>query len=55
MLSPLQVLMINKRMPKGFKLELEENLLKQIEAVKPPLKKQKSNVFLFPFYLIFLF
>lgn len=44
MLSPLQVLMINKRMPKGYKLELEENLLKYLDTIKPPAKKSKTNV-----------
>jgi len=44
MLTPLQVLLINKRMPKGFKFELEENLLKYMESIKPPAKKAKSNV-----------
>ena len=47
LLTPLQVLMINKLMPKGFKLELEENLLKYVEAIKPPSKKPKSNVYFF--------
>ena len=45
MLSPLQVLLINKRMPKGFKLELEENLLKYLDTIKPPAKKTKTNVY----------
>lgn len=37
--------MINKRMPKGFKLELEENLLKYLDTIKPPAKKIKTNVY----------
>ena len=45
MLTPLQVLILNKRMPKGYKLELEENLLKYMETIKPPAKKTKTNVF----------
>jgi hypothetical protein len=44
MLTPLQVLMINKKMPKGYKLELEENLLKYLDTIKPPVKKTKTNV-----------
>lgn len=51
MLTPLQVLMINKRMPKGFKLELEENLLKYLDTIKPPAKKTKANVSLVLFIL----
>ncbi len=47
MLSPLQVLMINKRMPKGYKLELEENLLKYLDTIKPAPKKTKVNVCLY--------
>lgn len=31
-------------MPKGFKLELEENLLKYLDTIKPPAKKTKTNV-----------
>lgn len=33
-------------MPKGYKLEIEENLLKYMETIKPPTKKAKSNVYL---------
>jgi hypothetical protein len=36
--------MINKFMPKGFKVESEENMNKFIDAIKPPIKKHKSNV-----------
>lgn len=49
MITPLHVLMINKRMPKGFKLELEENLLKYLDTIKPPAKKTKTNVDFFTF------
>ena len=42
--------------PKGFKLELEENLLKQVDHNKPALKKQKTNVkFHFKKFFIFFY
>jgi len=34
-------------MPKGFKLESEELLLKSMETIKPVVKKQKSSVSFF--------
>ncbi len=32
------------RIPKGFKLESEENMLRAVEAVRPAAKKQKTSV-----------
>jgi len=56
MLTPLQLLLINKRMPKGYKLELEENLLKYMESIKPPAKKPKLNViYTIIFYFMFYY
>lgn len=37
-------------MPKGFKLELEENLVKYMETTKPPPKKNKTNVYIKSFF-----
>ena len=31
-------------MPKGFKVESEENMIKYVDAIKPPTKKHKLNV-----------
>jgi hypothetical protein len=31
-------------MPKGFKVESEENMLKAVESIKPAAKKQKTSV-----------
>lgn len=31
-------------MPKGFKLESQENMLKAVESIKPISKKQKVSV-----------
>lgn len=39
MLTPLQGILLNKRMPAGFKLETEENVLKAIEAAKNQAKR----------------
>ncbi len=50
MLSALQVLLLNKRMPNGFKLEAEEVYLKtaaDVTTVTKPVmtgKKRKNNV-----------
>lgn len=46
MLTPVQVMLINKIMPKGFKLESHEFLIKAAESIKPAAKKQKTNVLL---------
>jgi hypothetical protein len=42
--TPLQSILINKRMPDGFKLESEENLVKVHESAKPSTKKPKTSV-----------
>ena len=39
-LTPLQSIIINKKMPFGFKLETEENILKSMEALKNQAKKK---------------
>lgn len=45
LLKPIHIILINKKMPKGFKLELEENMTKALEIIKPSaVKKQKINV-----------
>jgi hypothetical protein len=52
--TPLQTILINKRMPKGFKIESEENMLKVVENIRPITKKQKTSVridFIFNFTL----
>ena len=41
MLTPLEALIINKKMPKGYKFEAEEILIKSIETVNTSLKKIK--------------
>ena len=41
-LTPLQSIFINKKMPPGFKLETEENILKAIDT-KNQAKKNKNN------------
>ena len=42
-LTPLESFIINKSMPHGFKLELEENLLKLIESESKERKKNKKG------------
>lgn len=42
-LTPLQSIIINKKMPFGFKLETEENILKSMEALKNQAKKSKNS------------
>ena len=42
-LTPLQSIIINKKMPYGFKLETEENILKSMEALKNQAKKSKNS------------
>ena len=42
-LTPLQSILLNKKMPFGFKLETEENILKSMEALKNQAKKNKNN------------
>jgi hypothetical protein len=41
-LTPLQSIIINKKMPFGFKLETEENILKSMETLKNQAKKSKN-------------
>jgi len=40
--TPLQTILINKIMPRGFKLESEENMLRTVESFRPMPKKQKT-------------
>lgn len=48
--------MINKMMPKGFKIESEENMNKYVEGIKPPNTKKKSNVnFLVEIFFYFFY
>ena len=42
-LTPLQSIILNKKIPFGFKLETEENILKSVEALKNQAKKNKNN------------
>ena len=42
MLTPLQSILLNKKMPFGFKLETEENILKSLETTKNQAKKSKN-------------
>lgn len=42
--TPIQAIIINKRMPKGIKIETEENVIKAAESLKPVAKKQKIGV-----------
>ena len=42
-LTPLQSILLNKKMPSGFKLETEENILKSMEALKNQAKKSKTT------------
>ena len=42
--APIQSILINRLMPKGFKLESQENMIKASEAIKPAAKKQKLSV-----------
>ena len=41
-LTPLQSILLNKKIPMGFKLETEENILKSIEMTKQQEKKLKQ-------------
>lgn len=43
-LSPLEAILINKKMPFGIKLESEENVLKSIDMSKQIVKKNKIIV-----------
>ena len=43
-LTPLQSILINKKMPFGIKLETEENILKSMETAKNQTKKNKNSV-----------
>jgi hypothetical protein len=42
--SPLQSILVNKHMPRGFKIESEENMVKAVENIRPVAKKQKTSV-----------
>ena len=42
-LTPLQSIILNKKMPFGFKLETEENILKSLETSKNQTKKYKNS------------
>ena len=53
--TPLQTILINKRMPKGFKIESEENMLKVVENIRPITKKQKTSVRIDLFFIITFF
>ena len=43
MLTPLQSILLNKKMPFGFKLETEENIIKSLETTKNQAKKNKNS------------
>ena len=43
-LTPLESILLNKKIPFGFKLETEENILKSMEALKNQAKKNKNNI-----------
>ena len=43
-LTPLQSMLVNKLMPRGFKIESEENMIKAVENIRPVAKKQKVSV-----------
>lgn len=47
LLSTLEAIMINMKMPKGFKLETEENVIKAIEAPKTASNRHKVKYSLF--------
>ena len=42
-LTPLECLLLNKKMPRGFKFEIENNILKQLEPTKIQPKKMKGS------------
>ena len=42
-LTPLQSILLNKKMPFGIKLETEENILKSMETAKNQTKKNKNS------------
>jgi hypothetical protein len=45
MLTPLQGILLNKLIPRGFKLETEENMLKALDQItRTAPKRQKSSV-----------
>ena len=43
MLTPLEGIILNKKMPHGYKFELEENILKQFELSKNHTKRNKAS------------
>ena len=43
MLTPLETLLLNKQMPPGFKLELDEILIKEIEEKGKPVVHKKHR------------
>ena len=46
MFTPLQSLLLNKKMPHGFKFEIEENIHKILELSKPNQRRVKPKGFL---------
>lgn len=54
-LSPLESILINMKMPKGFKLETDENVLKALEVPKAATNRHKVNFLLFLFLFFILF
>ena len=42
MLTPLETLIINKKMPFGYKLDTEENIIKSKEIIKKNITKKKN-------------
>lgn len=44
MLTPLEGILLNKKMPPGYKLETEENVLKSIDALKNQARRYKPTI-----------
>ena len=42
MLTPLETLIINKKMPFGYKLDTEENIIKSKEIIKKNITKKRN-------------
>ena len=42
MLTPLETLIINKKMPFGYKLDTEDNIIKSKEIIKKILIKKRN-------------
>lgn len=45
LLTPIESILINMKMPNGYKLETEENVIKSLEMPKNP-NKQKTTVYI---------